>query len=124
MLRAVSGNPPRPDLAAVGDELPQQPGVLVVHAGDLLLAEQADLLLRLANGWLGHRGAPQQSPACGGDGRFLAGSCLADAAQKGGSSVKSLPPDASDAHGSSAGGAAPPPPQPPRPPPARRAPPA
>src|SRR5271170_5133232 len=77
VLRAVAGNPPCPDLAAVGDELPQQPRVLVVDVGDLLLAEQADLLLWLANRWLGHRGAPQQSPAgagmvspaSGGDGR-------------------------------------------------------
>src|SRR5580698_5556226 len=71
VLRAVAGYPPGTDLAAVGDELPQQPGVLVVDPGDLLLAEQADLLLRLANWWLGHRGAPWQSPARGGDGRYL-----------------------------------------------------
>src|ERR1035441_7833663 len=62
VLRAVSGNPPCPDLATVRDELPQQPRVLVVHVGDLLLAEQADLLLRLANRWFCHRGAPWQSP--------------------------------------------------------------
>src|SRR5258708_3867801 len=68
MLRAVAGDPPGPDLAAVGDELPQQPRVLVVHVGDLLLAEQADLLFWLANRWLGHRGAPWQRPARGGDG--------------------------------------------------------
>src|SRR6202000_824433 len=58
VLRAVAGNPPRADLAAVGNELPQQTGVLVVHVGDLLLAENADLLLGLTNWWLGHRGAP------------------------------------------------------------------
>src|ERR1700722_16418628 len=62
MLRAVAGDPPGTDLAAVGDELPQQPGVLVVHAGDLLLAEQETLLLGLADRWLGHRGAPYQGP--------------------------------------------------------------
>src|SRR5215472_2471757 len=60
VLRAVAGHPPRTDLAAVGNELPQQPGVLVVHPADLLLAEQADLLLRLADRWLGHRGAPSR----------------------------------------------------------------
>src|SRR5215470_7396070 len=70
MLGAVAGDPPGPDLAAVGDELPQQARVLVVHPDDLLLAEQADLLLRLANWRFGHRGAPWQSPACGGDGRI------------------------------------------------------
>src|SRR6266567_7855906 len=63
VLSAVAGNPSRPDLAAVRDELAQQPDVLVVDVGDLLLAEQADFLLRLANRWLGHRGAPWQSPA-------------------------------------------------------------
>src|SRR5258708_34499701 len=73
MLRAVAGDPPGPDLAAVGDELPQQPRVLVVHVGDLLLAEQADLLFWLANRWLGHRGAPWQSPARGGGGRYEGG---------------------------------------------------
>src|SRR5499427_4144346 len=70
MLGAVAGDPPGPDLAAVGDELPQQTRVLVVHADDLLLAEQANLLLWLANWRFGHRGAPWQSPACGGDGRL------------------------------------------------------
>src|ERR1700722_4189558 len=61
MLRAVAGYPPRADLAAGGDELPQQTGVLVVHPGHLLLTEKADLLLRLADRWFGHRGAPSQS---------------------------------------------------------------
>src|SRR5258708_38395665 len=73
MLRAVAGDPPGPDLAAVGDELPQQPRVLVVHVGDLLLAEQADLLFWLANRWLGHRGAPWQSPARRGGGAAAGG---------------------------------------------------
>src|SRR5580704_1832087 len=60
VLRAVARNPPRADLATVGDELPQQPCVLVVHPGHLLLAEKADLLLGLADRWLGHRGAPSR----------------------------------------------------------------
>src|SRR5437016_2292187 len=54
MLRAVAGHPPGANLAAIGDELAQQVGVLVVDVGDLLVAEGADLLLRLANRWLGH----------------------------------------------------------------------
>src|SRR3954454_15153369 len=58
VLGAVAGDPAGPDLAAVGDELPQQAGVLVVHVGDLLLAELTDLLLGLTGRWLGHRGAP------------------------------------------------------------------
>ena len=33
VLRAVAGDPAGPDLAAVGDELPQQAGVLVVDVG-------------------------------------------------------------------------------------------
>src|SRR5215475_9567935 len=61
VLRAVAGDPPRTDLAAVRDELPQQPGVLVVDPGHLLLAEKAHLLLWLADRWLGHRGAPSHS---------------------------------------------------------------
>src|SRR5260370_33823869 len=61
VLRAVTGNPPRADLAAVGNKLPQQPGVLVVHPGHPFLAEKADLLLGLTDRWLGHRGAPSQS---------------------------------------------------------------
>src|SRR5215212_3745315 len=48
VLAAVAGHPPGPDLAPVGDEFPQQPGVLVVDVGGLVLAERADLLLRLA----------------------------------------------------------------------------
>src|SRR6516162_4148355 len=58
VLGAVAGYPPRPDLAAVGDELPQQRGVLVVDVGDLLLAEQADFLSWLTDGCFRHRGAP------------------------------------------------------------------
>src|SRR3954451_2928521 len=58
VLGAVAGDPARPDLAPGGDELEQQAGVLVVHVGDLLLAELTDLLLGLTGRWLGHRGAP------------------------------------------------------------------
>src|SRR5437764_11883672 len=58
VLGAVARHPTGADLAPVGDELPQQRGVLVVDVGDLLLAEQANLLLRLAYRRLGHRGAP------------------------------------------------------------------
>src|SRR5271156_1395133 len=61
---AVPGNPARADLAAVGDVLAQQTGVLVVHVADLVVAEGTDLLLGLANWWLRHRGAPLESPAC------------------------------------------------------------
>src|SRR3954467_14286919 len=57
VLDAVAGDPTRADLAAVGDELPEQRGVLVVDAGRLLLAELANLLLGLANHCLGHCGA-------------------------------------------------------------------
>src|SRR3954449_5527909 len=58
VLDAVAGDPTRADLAAVGDELAEQRGVLVVDAGRLLLAELANLLLGLANHCLGHCGAP------------------------------------------------------------------
>src|SRR5206468_1680749 len=54
VLRAVAGHPTGPDLAAVGDELPQQVRVLVVDVGVLLLAEGAHLLLRLTCRRLGH----------------------------------------------------------------------
>src|SRR3954452_24339326 len=64
VLDAVAGHPTRADLAAVGDELAEQRGVLVVDTGRLLLAELANLLLRLAHDCLGHCGAPSQvSPA-------------------------------------------------------------
>src|SRR5690606_41021382 len=62
VLGAVAGHAARTDLAAVGDELPQQGRVLVVDVGDLLLAEHANLLLRFANSSLGHRGAPSRAP--------------------------------------------------------------
>src|SRR5687767_904271 len=71
MLRAVAGHPSGANLAAVGYELPQQTGVLVVDVGDLLLTEHADLLLRLAYGGLGHRGAPGVSAAPSGRGWSL-----------------------------------------------------
>src|ERR1700712_3200132 len=57
VLHAVAGHATGADLAAVGDELAQQGGVLVVHVGHLLLAELTDLLLRLAKDRLGHCGA-------------------------------------------------------------------
>src|SRR5262245_3831090 len=56
VLHAVPGDPAGADLAAVRDELAQQRGVLVVDVRALVLAEAADLLLRLAND-LGHCGA-------------------------------------------------------------------
>jgi hypothetical protein len=43
MRRAGSGKPPREDFAALGDELSQQSGVLVVCGVDPLLAELANL---------------------------------------------------------------------------------
>src|SRR5436189_243449 len=59
VLAAVAGHPAGPDLAAVGDVLPQQRGVLVVDVLRVLaLAEHADLLLRFTNGWLGHGDTP------------------------------------------------------------------
>src|SRR6188474_2030191 len=57
VLDAVAGHTTRADLAAVGDELAEQRGVLVVDTGRLLLAELANLLLGLANHCLGHCGA-------------------------------------------------------------------
>src|ERR1700722_8474846 len=92
VLGAVSGDPAGPDLAPVGNELPQQPGVLVVHVGDLLLAEQADFLPGLADRCFRHHGAPVQSPACRGDGLV----CL----------IKG----AGDQNGGAGGGPPPPPP--------------
>src|SRR3954453_23760518 len=62
VLDAVPGDPARADLAAVGDELPEQRGVLVVDVGRLVLAELANLLLRLAQNRLRHCGAPSSSP--------------------------------------------------------------
>src|SRR3712207_3636780 len=58
VLAAVAAHAAGTDLAAVGDELPQQRRVLVVDVGRLVLAELADLLLGLADGGLGHRGSP------------------------------------------------------------------
>src|SRR6478672_4287752 len=54
VLAAVAADAAGTDLAAVGDELPQQRRVLVVDVGRLVLAELADLLLDLADGGLGH----------------------------------------------------------------------
>src|SRR6202020_270657 len=71
---AVTGDPARADLAAVGDVLAEQARVLVVHVADLVVAEGADLLLGLANWWLRHRGAPLESPANAG----MVSTCLLD----------------------------------------------
>src|ERR1700729_3406380 len=71
---AVTGDPARADLAAVGDVLAEQARVLVVHVADLVVAEGADLLLGLANWWLRHRGAPLESPAHAG----MVSTCLLD----------------------------------------------
>src|SRR5436305_10574135 len=61
VLRAVAGDATGTDLAAVGDELAQQVGVLVVDVGVLLLAEGTHFLLRLASRGLGHgRRAPDR----------------------------------------------------------------
>src|SRR4029079_6784500 len=57
LLHGHTGEPTRADLAAVGDELAQQGGVLVVDVLDLRRLERVGLLLGLANGGLGHRGA-------------------------------------------------------------------
>src|SRR5688500_9239549 len=65
MLAAVAADAAGTDLAAVGDELPQQGRVLVVDVGRLVLAELADLLLGLANGGLGHRGPPGREEVSG-----------------------------------------------------------
>src|SRR3712207_8079500 len=54
VLPAVAGDAPGADLAAVGDELPEQAGVLVVDVLRRVLAERADLLLRLAQHGFGH----------------------------------------------------------------------
>src|SRR3954454_10245984 len=54
VLAAVAGHPPGADLAAVGDVLAQQGRVFVVDEVDLVLAENADLALRLAKRWLRH----------------------------------------------------------------------
>src|SRR3954468_24924114 len=58
VLRAVAGHAAGTDLAAVGNELPQHVRVLVVHVRDLVLAESADLLLRLAHRRLRHGVSP------------------------------------------------------------------
>src|SRR5829696_6646241 len=75
VLAAVATDAAGTDLAAVGDELPQQRRVLVVDVGRLVLAELADLLLDLANGWLGHRSTPESSEKRneGSEGRLVGG---------------------------------------------------
>src|SRR6476469_7679354 len=62
VLAAVAADAAGTDLAAVGDELPQQRRVLVVDVGRLVLAELANLLLGLAQNRLRHCGAPSSSP--------------------------------------------------------------
>src|SRR2546430_15180006 len=57
VTRAVARHPAGADLAAVRDVLAQQAGVLVVDVRGPVLAERADLLLRLAQWGLLHRGA-------------------------------------------------------------------
>src|SRR4029079_5279016 len=64
-LHGHTGDPTRTDLAAVGDELAQQCGVLVVDVLDLRRLERVGLLLGLANGGLGHRGALLLPELCG-----------------------------------------------------------
>src|SRR6266536_6187976 len=64
LLRADPGDPPGTDLAAVGDELAQQRGVLVVDVVDLRRGERILLLLGLANRWFRHRDAPYVSVDC------------------------------------------------------------
>ena len=62
-MGAVAGNPAGADLAAVRDELAQRRRVLVIDVLNLVLAETANLLLRLAKNRLGHRGAPFSTKA-------------------------------------------------------------
>src|SRR5437868_6387420 len=76
VLGAVAGYPAGTDLSAVGNELPQQSRVLVVDVGDLVVAEQANLLLRLAQCRLCHRGAPFRAPPQGGNGLGLWTGCV------------------------------------------------
>src|SRR5438270_9163707 len=55
LLGAHAGDAARTDLAAVGHEAPQQGGVLVIDVLDARGEQRVLLLLRLANGWLGHQ---------------------------------------------------------------------
>src|SRR3954452_6659460 len=55
LLHRHAGHPAGTDLAAVGDELAQQRGVLVVDVADLRRLERVGLLLGLARGNLRHR---------------------------------------------------------------------
>src|SRR3954454_2067997 len=54
LLGGHAGDPARADLAAVGHELAQHVGVLVVDVLDLRREQRVVLLLGLANRWLGH----------------------------------------------------------------------
>ena len=58
LLHGDADNATGADLAAVGDELPQRGGVLVVDGADLDGLDGADLLLRLAKLGLRHGGTP------------------------------------------------------------------
>src|SRR4051794_19063921 len=110
VLRAVAGHPTGADLAAVGDELPQQVGVLVVDVGALLLAEGAHFLLRLASRGLGHgRDAPEGSAA------RRSGGSVEGGRQNGG--LSDMPPGGGGGQGSSDPPPEEPPPKPPPPPP-------
>src|SRR5690606_33275775 len=107
LLGRHTGHPPRADLAPVGDELPQQGGVLVVDVGDPLLVERVHLLL-----WLAYRRSLSHVP-------LLQSLWKRRTDQNGGSSSKPLAAPApagaagvADAHGSSTGA---PPPNPPPP---------
>src|SRR4028119_1529763 len=73
VLRAVAAHPPGADLAPIGDELPQEAGVLVVDIGDLLLAEDTDLLLDFARWWFRHQDAPDQVEVGGSEGWLVRG---------------------------------------------------
>jgi hypothetical protein len=55
VLGAVACDATGSDLAAVGDELPQQGGVFVVDVRNLVFAEDANLLFRFAHWSLCHQ---------------------------------------------------------------------
>src|SRR5690606_22355290 len=62
LLDGDAGDAAGTDLATVGDELPQQRGVLVIDVGDAGSRERVALLLRLPDNGLGHD-APAKSGA-------------------------------------------------------------
>src|SRR6476661_1866569 len=73
LLDGHTGHATRADLAAVGDELAQERGVLVVDVLDLRRLERVGLLLGLAHNGLCHRGALllDESPGFGAPGWVL-----------------------------------------------------